>query len=157
MCDSSSINWHCDKCFAPVLRLTSTHHLISWRWAMEPVQAAAPKAVSSNGKTMKKRTWCQASKGNNAVVTELLSTARSSVWRTAFTPTGIKKTSTQVCASLNRWHISWRRPSQTFFKCLLSEHCACVIACISQLLRRNSNNCNREVIHPVVFAIWSIV
>lgn len=80
VCDSWSTNWHRDKCFAPVLRLPSTHHLISsWRRAMEPVQAAAPKAVSSNGKTTKKRTKCQASTGSKAVATELLSTTRSPV------------------------------------------------------------------------------
>ena len=157
MCDSWSTNWHRDKCFAAVLRLPSTDHLISsWRWTMEPVQAAAPRRSRPMARQWKRNKVSdkyrkQRSRHGITFHYQVILVVDG------FHTKGIKKISTPVCASLNRWHISWGRLIQTFFKRLLSKHCACVNACVSLIHRRNSDTCNREVIHPVVFAIWPVV
>ena len=128
MRDSLSANWHSDKCFAPVLRLPSTHqcpHCLSSNIILAMSNGASPSRSSQGGLVQwqdnnnKKRSRCQASTGNNAVVTELLSTTRSCVCLRSGRLSHQQASKThqkRVCVSLNRWHISRRTPSQTFFQ-----------------------------------------
>ena len=91
MCDSWSTNWHRDKCFAAVLRLPSTDHLISscdWQWSQSKPRLQGGLVQWQDNE---KGTRCQTSTGNNAVAMVLLSTTRSSLWWTAFTPKASKK------------------------------------------------------------------
>jgi hypothetical protein len=121
-----------------------THHPISsWRRAMEPVQAAAPKAVSSNGKTTKKEQRVRQ-------VQEITQSSRNYFPRPGHPYASVadgfhtnrhqKHIHTDLCVP--ELHISWRGPSQTFYKCLISKHRLC-----SSTTEKELNKCNCEVIH----------